>query len=208
MTFFRTLIVGLFCTIILPSNAQDIDYFAGIDKELSSILKKNSKSSRILKTGSKSSRIPRKAIKWNIKKICKQFNMIFANMCPSDIESCDTIIIVRKSQEYLYLGEDDAFFVVKCLPGQQYYQFKINNASKNVSIISGIKDIPGHDRFSCIINLAQKDSASLFNNNSFGTVYADNLYLYSICMMIKRDGTFRIKYYRTLGQELLLRDRI
>ena len=113
MNYLRTLIAVLFCAMILPANAQDKDCFADLENELSSILKKDSKSSRILKIGSKSSRIPRKVVRWNREKICKQFNMIFANMCQSDFISSDTIIVVRKSQEYLYIGEDKAFFAVK-----------------------------------------------------------------------------------------------
>ena len=101
MNYFRILITSLFCALILPANAQDKDCFADLENELSYILKKNSKSSRILKIGSKSSRIPRKVVRWNREKICKQFNMIFANMCQSDFISSDTIIVVRKSQEYL-----------------------------------------------------------------------------------------------------------
>ena len=119
MNYFRILITSLFCALILPANAQDKDCFADLENELSYILKKNSKSSRILKIGSKSSRIPRKVVRWNREKICKQFNIIFANMCQSDFISSDTIIVVRKSQEYLYLGEDKAFFAVKCLPNQR-----------------------------------------------------------------------------------------
>ena len=123
MNYLRTLIAVLFCAMILPANAQDKDCFADLENELSSILKKDSKSSRILKIGSKSSRIPRKVVRWNREKICKQFNMIFANMCQSDFISSDTIIVVRKSQEYLYIGEDKAFFAVKCLPNQRQYRF-------------------------------------------------------------------------------------
>ena len=111
MNYLRTLIAVLFCAMILPANAQDKDCFADLENELSSILKKDSKSSRI----------PRKVVRWNREKICKQFNMIFANMCQSDFISSDTIIVVRKSQEYLYIGEDKAFFAVKCLPNQRQY---------------------------------------------------------------------------------------
>ena len=123
MNYLRTLIAVLFCAMILPANAQDKDCFADLENELSSILKKDSKSSRILKIGSKSSRIPRKVVRWNREKICKQFNMVFANMCQSDFISSDTIIVVRKSQEYLYIGEDKAFFAVKCLPVKSNFFF-------------------------------------------------------------------------------------
>lgn len=136
MNYFRILITSLFCALILPANAQDKDCFADLENELSYILKKNSKSSRILKIGSKSSRIPRKVVRWNREKICKQFNMIFANMCQSDFISSDTIIVVRKSQEYLYLGEDKAFFAVKCLPNQRLYRFIIINTAKKDTIIN------------------------------------------------------------------------
>ncbi len=159
MNYLRTLIAVLFCAMILPANAQDKDCFADLENELSSILKKDSKSSRILKIGSKSSRIPRKVVRWNREKICKQFNMIFANMCQSDFISSDTIIVVRKSQEYLYIGEDKAFFAVKCLPNQRQYRFLIINTARKDTIIN--KDINSFDRFSCIINLALKDSSEL-----------------------------------------------
>jgi hypothetical protein len=56
--------------------------------------------------------------------------MIFANICQSDLISSDTIIVVRKSQEYLYLGDDKAFFAIKCLPNQQHYSFIINTTKK------------------------------------------------------------------------------
>lgn len=130
MNYLRTLTAVLFCVMILPVNAQDKDCFAGLENELSSILKEDSKSSRILKIGSKLSKIPRKVVRWNRKKICKQFNMIFANICQSDLISSDTIIVVRKSQEYLYLGDDKAFFAIKCLPNQQHYSFIINTTKK------------------------------------------------------------------------------
>ena len=81
MNYFRTLIAVLFCAMILPVNAQDKDCCAGLENELSSILKKDSKSSRILKIGSKSSRIPRKVVRWNREKIFKQFNMVFGLTC-------------------------------------------------------------------------------------------------------------------------------
>lgn len=206
MNYLRTLIAVLFCAMILPANAQDKDCFADLENELSSILKKDSKSSRILKIGSKSSRIPRKVVRWNREKICKQFNMIFANMCQSDFISSDTIIVVRKSQEYLYIGEDKAFFAVKCLPNQRQYRFLIINTARKDTIIN--KDINSFDRFSCIINLALKNSSELLNKNNFGTVFTDDLYLYSICMIIRRrDDLFHINYYRTLGQEIFLQNK-
>ena len=196
MNYLRTLIAVLFCAMILPANAQDKDCFADLENELSSILKKDSKSSRI----------PRKVVRWNREKICKQFNMIFANMCQSDFISSDTIIVVRKSQEYLYIGEDKAFFAVKCLPNQRQYRFLIINTARKDTIIN--KDINSFDRFSCIINLALKDSSELLNKNNFGTVFTDDLYLYSICMIIRRrDDLFHINYYRTLGQEIFLQNK-
>lgn len=53
MNCFRTLMVSLFCAIVISSNAQDKDCFADFNKELSNILKKESKSSRM----------PRKVVK-------------------------------------------------------------------------------------------------------------------------------------------------
>ncbi len=197
MNCFRTLMVSLFCAIVISSNAQDKDCFADFNKELSNILKKESKSSRM----------PRKVVKWNRKKICRQFNMILANMHPDDFVSSDTIIVVRKSQEYIYLGEDKAFFAVKCLPNQRHYRFMMINTAKKDTIINNINDMCRFDRSSCIINLASKDSSALFNKNSFGTIFTDNLYLYSICMMIRKDGLLHINYYRTLGQEILLQNK-
>ena len=126
-------------------------------------------------------------------------------MCQSDFISSDTIIVVRKSQEYLYLGEDKAFFAVKCLPNQRQYRFTMINTAKKDTIVN--KDINSFDRFSCIINLALKDSLELFNKNNFGTVFTDDLYLYSICMIIRRDDLFHINYYRTLGQEIFLQNK-
>ena len=126
MNCFRTLMVSLFCAIVISSNAQDKDCFADFNKELSNILKKESKSSRM----------PRKVVKWNRKKICRQFNMILANMHPDDFVSSDTIIVVRKSQEYICLGEDKAFFAVKCLPNQRHYRFMMINTAKKDTIIT------------------------------------------------------------------------
>ncbi len=93
MNYFRTFTAVLFCVMILPVNAQDKDCFAGLENELSNILKEDSKSSGILKIGSKLLKIPRKVVRGNRKKICKQFNMIFANICQSDLISSDTIIV-------------------------------------------------------------------------------------------------------------------
>lgn len=92
------------------------------------------------------------------------------------------------------------------LPNQRQYRFLIINTARKDTIIN--KDINSFDRFSCIINLALKDSSELLNKNNFGTVFTDDLYLYSICMIIRRrDDLFHINYYRTLGQEIFLQNK-
>lgn len=192
MKYVRAVILGALLSLGILANARDKDCFAFINRELS----------KILRIESKPSGMHKRIIVWNRKKTCRQFDMIFANMPPHILASSDTIIIVRKSQEYLYLGEDKAFYTVKCLPSQQYYHFTIVNPPQKEPVLQrdSTNAVRIFDKSCYLVDLAMKGSPELFNKDNYGTTFADDLYVYSICMVIKRDGFFHVNYYKTLGQ--------
>ena len=198
MKYAIAVILRALLSLCILANVSDKDCFRFINRELA----------KILRIESKSSGMPRRIVVWNRKKTCRQFDMIFGNMPPHILASSDTIIIVRNSQEYLYLGEDKAFYAVKCLPNQQYYHFTIFNPPQKEPVLQrdSTNVVQRFDKSCYLINLAIKGSPELFNKDNYRTTFADDLYIYSICMVIKRDGLFHLNYYKTLGQQPFIQD--